>query len=226
VRFLPFLIIVGLLVPAPARAANFVAPEQIDVKSLLPPPPSEDSPRTKEEIEKILSLQANRNADDVKRIKYEADLTPFICGDVLGKSFNAADLPITARLLNEVAADTGAITRQTKHVFNRKRPPLVDARVSPCLSTDGSSSYPSGHSTYATVFGRVLAGLSPENRDKLIARSRQIGDDRVLAGVHFPSDIEAGRVLGNAIADRLFANPDFMWQLQSAEIECQGRLPR
>jgi acid phosphatase (class A) len=225
-RFLALLMMAGLLVPEPARGANFVAPDQIDVKSLLQPPPAEDSPQEKKEIEKIISLQANRSDDDVKRIKYEANLTPFICGDILGKSFNAADLPVTARLLNEIAADTGAITSHAKHVFNRKRPPLVDARVSPCLSTDGSSSYPSGHSTYATVFGRVLARLSPENTDKLLARSRQIGDDRVLAGVHFPSDVEAGRVLGNAIADHLFASPDFLWQLQSAEIECEGRLAK
>lgn len=52
---------------------------------------------------------------------------------------------------------------------------------------------------------RVLAppplSLSKEDRADLIA------EDRVLAGVHHPSDIEAGKKLGDAVFKKLLSNP-------------------
>jgi len=44
-------------------------------------------------------------------------------------------------------------------------------------------------------------------------RARQIGWDRVIAGVHYPSDIAAGRVLGLAIGEDMLASPDFKAEL-------------
>jgi len=54
-----------------------------------------------------------------------------------------------------------------------------------------------------------------------MARGRQIGDDRFLAGMHYPSDVAAGQKLGAEIARRLLANPDFREQLRQAARECR-----
>ena len=40
-------------------------------------------------------------------------------------------------------------------------------------------------------------------------RGREIGWDRVIAGLHHPSDIVAGRVLGQALAEAVLADPKF-----------------
>jgi len=52
-----------------------------------------------------------------------------------------------------------------------------------------------------------------------MARGQQIGDDRVLGGVHFPSDIEAGHTLAHALFDKLAASQDFQADLTKAKAE-------
>ena len=51
--------------------------------------------------------------------------------------------------------------------------------------------------------------MVPEKRDAIFARGREYGDNRVVDGVHYPSDVEAGRIDGTLVADALMANPEF-----------------
>src|SRR5262249_51158711 len=77
--------------------------------------------------------------------------------------------------------------------------PLAEAK------TSNSASYPSGHTTYGTVIGVVLAEMASEKRAELLARAADYGMSREVAGVHFPSDVEAGKVLGTIVAADEFA---------------------
>ena len=52
------------------------------------------------------------------------------------------------------------------------------------------------------------------------------GDDQVIAGVHFPSDVLAGRVLGRAIFDRLMDNPQFQEDLKQAKMEVETEMKK
>ena len=56
-----------------------------------------------------------------------------------------------------------------------------------------SPSYPSGHTTYGTLMGTILARMLPEKRDELYARITDYGHSRMIAGVHYRSDIDAGK---------------------------------
>jgi hypothetical protein len=53
-----------------------------------------------------------------------------------------------------------------------------------------------------------------------MARGRLIGDDRYIAGMHYPSDVEAGQKLGEEVAHRLLENRDFKIALDRAKEEC------
>jgi hypothetical protein len=57
--------------------------------------------------------------------------------------------------------------------------------------------------------GPILAELVPEPRDALIQRGEQIDWDRVIAEVHFPSDVATDRVLGQILARVLLGKPEF-----------------
>jgi acid phosphatase (class A) len=202
--------------------AKFVPPSALDFKAILTTAPSQDSEQEKQEMDEVLWLQKTRTPDEIKRAESEVTITAFSFSDVLGSWFNPDDLPITAKLMTQVGADVKADGEAAKNEFGRKRPFMVDPRVKPCVTLETTPSFPSGHSTRATVWAYVLADIFPEHRMALLARARQIGDDRVLAGLHFPSDVEAGRTLGKAIADQMLANPDFQAELEKAKAECMA----
>jgi acid phosphatase (class A) len=83
-------------------------------------------------------------------------------------------------------------------------------------------SHPSGHATGGMTYALVLAEMFPEHKDALIARGEQIGEDREVAGVHYPSDVVAGRKIAKEIVKRLLANPDFHAEMQKAIEECHA----
>jgi acid phosphatase (class A) len=82
-----------------------------------------------------------------------------------------------------------------------------------------SFGYPSGHSARGTVYALLVAELFPDKKDAVLAIGRTIGWDRVLIGKHFPTDVQAGRVLGQAIYRELSANAEFQHDLAEAKAE-------
>jgi acid phosphatase (class A) len=140
----------------------------------------------------------------------------------LGSWFKADDLPETAKLMKEVQKQAKPIYSGAKDFYGRKRPFKIDARIKPCLTLEDTPTYPSGHSTRAVMWATILGEMFPDKKDALMDRATQIGDDRVLGGLHFPSDVEAGRVLGAAIAAEFLKNPDFKAAMEKAKDECMA----
>ena len=85
-----------------------------------------------------------------------------------------------------------------KGLFRRRRPTdqVPEARR---LPTPGSSSMPSGHTASAAAFTRVVGAAYPRLRIPLNALAAAIGFSRVYTGVHHPTDVIAGWLLGKGI---------------------------
>lgn len=86
-----------------------------------------------------------------------------------------------------------------KHTLKRRRPPEIVPDFS-CLVTPADKfSFPSGH----TMAAFLLAGLCTNELGAMAAWlyiwASAVGASRVILGVHFPSDILAGALLGSAI---------------------------
>lgn len=210
-----------LFLQARARAdAQFIKLDDIDVKSLLAAPPADGSPEQQAEIATLLDRQGKRTPDEVARAKSEEEDTVFTFADVLGPWFNDHDLPATATLMHEVQKETKSATNAAKKVWDRKRPFLSDTRLEPCVVLEKSASYPSGHATRGIVFATLLAEIFPEHREQLLARGKLIGEDRIIGGVHYPSDVAAGQKLGAAIAAKMLADPNFKAELEKVKDEC------
>jgi membrane-associated phospholipid phosphatase len=203
-----------------ATKPRFIQPADVDWESILSAPPADDSTEHGEEIATVLHWQNKRTAEDVFRCREEATADGFIFAEVLGDWFDARTLPVTADLLNQTSIDAKAITLTAKEKWNRRRPYEADSEIHPCVEEDSSPAYPSGHAVRGIVWASVLSQIFPERRDQLMALGRRIGDDRVIAGIHWPSDIEAGQKLGAAIAGKLLDNVDFKIELQRAREEC------
>ena len=210
------------LAAGPATQPAYLAPDNFDFKALLGDPPADGSPTQMQEIDKVLSLQASRTPQDEARCKEEIDATAFIFADVLGKGFDATDMPVTAALMKEVQQQAKVVAGAAKVQWNRKRPFLTDTRIKPCVELEKTPSYPSGHATRGMVWALILAEIYPDHRDALLARGREFGDDRALGGVHYPSDVAAGQKLGAEIAKRLLADPQFREKLDKAKEEAMS----
>lgn len=213
------------LAPATTRPA-WVTPDQFDFKQLLGQPPADNSAEHRAEVNRMLDLQAARTPDQVRRCLDEVDVTAFAFASVLGDWFNEKDLPLTAKVMADANLNGKLITDAAKKHFARVRPPLAEPRIHPCVPLEHTGSFPSGHAMRGMLWAVLLADMFPDHRDALLARGRQIGDDRVLAGMHYPSDVAAGQKLGTEIAMRLLKNDDFRARLERAKQECLAKAPR
>ena len=222
-----------LLLAAPVMAAADDAPKPasyidaaaVDSKKLLPTPPANNSPETTQEIEYIFQQQSTRTPEQVARIQAEKDYSVGAFANVAGRvldKVSAGGLPATAALLNRVAATAKPIADTAASDWNRQPPFAINSRVFPAVEKPEGGSYPSGASTQATIDALVLSQLVPGQKDAILQRGREIGADQVTAGVNFPSDVLAGRILGNAVFKQMMQDPQFKSDLAAAKVEVRG----
>jgi acid phosphatase (class A) len=171
------------------------------------PPPDPGSEEQSAELAVVLWAQRTRMPEDVARAAAAVRPSLAAFSGALGEEMDATRLPLTRALLDRAVAAVRAETRPLKERYARPRPFAADPRVVPAVEREDSFSYPSGHATLGVVWAGLLADLRPERADALRLRGLQIGHDRVVAGLHWPSDVVAGQRLGAAILARLLADP-------------------
>jgi len=104
-------------------------------------------------------------------------------------------------LLASTLASNGMVTHFAKSHYDRPRPYQADPTIQPPVKLPRSSSYPSGHASSAFAAARVIATLAPSLATEAYSLATQVAVSRVYAGVHYPSDVVAGALLGTGIAE-------------------------
>jgi hypothetical protein len=103
-----------------------------------------------------------------------------------------------------------AVEMRFKHDFACWRPADLSAQVQPMITTPEHGAFPAGHAAQAYAVAIVLEKLlglaSQDKRAVQLQRiAARISINRVVAGVHFPVDLSAGRVLGLALGEYFLA---------------------
>ncbi|HTB21971.1 MAG TPA: phosphatase PAP2 family protein [bacterium] len=207
-----------------ATSDTYPITEQVDLSKLLAPPPARDSAQTKMEIEELLKIQGARTDAAAAAAVADHNYSVFRFADVMGPKFNEADLPLTSAFFDKVVATGKSVVEPAKDFWGRDRPFVVDSRIRPVMKEAKSFSYPSGHSTAGTLMAIVLANMVPERSGAIFARGWEFARNRLVAGEHFPSDIQAGRIAGTVIASHLFENEEFKADFAAARIELRAAL--
>ncbi|MER2266272.1 acid phosphatase [Methylobacterium oxalidis] len=197
-----------------------------DTVAILPPPPASHS--AAEAADKA-AFNATRALKGTTRWELAASdvaegapaiLDNFAC--VLGTRLDQARVPALMTLLERARLDIARGTRAPKVHYRRLRP-FVGNEAPICVQRSqqlaDSYSYPSGHASQGWAYALIMASLVPEKASAILVRGRAYGESRVICGVHWMSDVEAGRTNGAAIVAALQANATFRADLERARAD-------
>jgi hypothetical protein len=87
-----------------------------------------------------------------------------------------------------------------KYTYWAIRPFQLDPTLTTLFATPNHPSYPSAHSTISTGVTDVMAYLFPTRAFTLHLVAIEAGWARIVAGIHYQSDIDSGNVLGHKVA--------------------------
>jgi len=205
----------GRLISPIERAAHHVAGSPFYVNaevyktSAFQPPPALDSQAQKADLAAVLDWQQKRTPQDCARSQATADADyDFFWGDK--PLFPSPLPPEVKKFFKHLDYDAGEAINNMKNRYARLRPFKGYAEVQSCIYKSKGYSYPSGHASYSRIFVDVLGDIAPERREEFLKRADEMAADRVVGGVHYPTDIAAGKVFGDDFHARLLKSQDYL----------------
>lgn len=178
-----------------------------------PPPPAPDSERMTQELDEVRTVERTpRRIAAALFWEYAAGGTRSyqFWNEQLGRTLLEHrvdhDAPRAARayaLLNVALYDAAVACWDAKYAYWAIRPVQLDPGLRPLFATPNHPSYPSGHSCFGAAAATVLAHLFPADAAAFEALALEASESRLWAGIHFRSDLDAGRALGRAVGRRV-----------------------
>lgn len=182
---------------APQGKIYYLAPWQVELDS-VPPAPAAGSAADRADLAEVKRWQEERTPAQCAAANAQPDATyDNFFGAISPFGENAPKE--VEKIFFKVRADTASMVFLLKRKYERPRPFLRDPALVPCLDREGGYAYPSGHSAVARVFGLMLSELVPANALKYMSYADQAALNRVIGGVHHPSDTAAGKKLGDVV---------------------------
>lgn len=209
---------------ARAERDYYINPSSVDLVHILAPPPPPDSVAGKADLQAVMDAQRTWTPAIAASAQADAQLSVFRFADVIGPVFKPENLPFTTKFFERISGDEAQVVRVAKIYFHRPRPFVVGAEVQPADRSAANASYPSGHATFAYVDAIILADMLPEKAAAIFARADAYAHNRVIEGVHYPTDLEAGRISASVIDNVFLHNARFMADYGKARIEVRHAL--
>ncbi len=213
---------------APGMLEGYLPREALpDSLALLPEPPTSGSAAFALDQEVAQRSVSLRGTPRWTQAAVDADLSfpnasgIFSCA--LGVPITEASTPHLYLLLRRTLTDVGLSTYAAKDYYKRSRPfasnneAICTPAEQAAIAKDGS--YPSGHTAVGWAWALVLAEISPDQGNAILARGLAYGESRNVCNVHWHSDVVQGRVMGAATVARLHAQPEFLADLEAAKDE-------
>ena len=211
----------------PPRLQGYLASGRaLDDTAFLPPPPAAGSPLAAADLAVYRETRAlegdprwTRAASD-NVIGLDALLADYRCA--LGVDLVPEEMPALSRMLMRAGADLFPLIGAAKDRYQRPRPFVLEPAavcIEPSADLAESGAYPSGHAAVGWLYALLLAEIDPANAGAIVARGRAYGESRVVCGVHWVSDIDAGRTLATALVAALHGNGEFAGEVVAARTE-------
>lgn len=219
-----FLLASSVALAAPPATHDFIAASAVDFHAYLSAPPDPASIAARGEQDLMRSLQAARTAEQATWTKHYEKLTVLhLLAPVLGDWCTAESLPRTAELFEKIRREARPTIDAAKSNWNRPRPYMFDSTLTPAVERPTSTSYPSGHSYDSALYATLLSHLFPDHETDWAKQAALVRWSRVLGGAHYPSDTVAGKILGEAVGQKMLESPALLKALDEAKAEINAQ---
>ena len=152
--------------------------------------PQLSPPDGKEELDEVLAIMEEKELDSGE-IKETDKFPKKMLFSIVGKKQSD---------YKDLVDDLKIYTIKEKMKHKRARPYQISDKIDkPKTDTLDSPSYPSGHTIEAIGIATFLSDKFPDKKKELMDAANNISLARLQMGVHFPSDIEAGKQIGEII---------------------------
>ncbi|MBV8067981.1 MAG: phosphatase PAP2 family protein [Candidatus Eremiobacteraeota bacterium] len=199
--------------PAVASVAHgyyYLKPNEINLSVLLPPPPEAASAQERSDEEQVAAAVAARSPAQLFEAEEASKRSVFFFASSIGPNFSAARLPLTAAFFQRVRSDVAELVDGAKAYWQRPRPGGVQRP---------RGSYPSGHAAFAASSAILLSQLVPAKRDAIFEQARTFAENRILLGLHYPSDVTSGWNAGTLAAYVMMRDRTFRHDFAAVKTE-------
>ena len=208
--------------------AYFTQSELPNMVNFLPPPPEFESSRfAADQTQYLWGIRQRQDPERAEMAIRDANygmqtIIQEFC-PILGLEITKEGTPELYTLLQDVGATCDSISNRAKERYMRTRPfvyynqPTLVPEQEEEHITNGS--YPSGHTVLGWTMALLLSDINPTVADALLARGYEYGQSRVIAGYHWQSDVDAGRLGASVLYAKLQGNERFREQLAKAQQE-------
>ena len=226
--FLILLLLVALTVHS-QEPLPLLTPQQMpNPIHFLPPPPDSGSAafaydQSQYRWGKEQRLDSARLAIAVRDADWSINCICREFSEPFGMTISKEATPAIYWMLYVGLISTDMVGKLPKDFYHRTRPyvyynePTIYPQDEEELRNNGS--YPSGHTIEGWSAALLLTELNPDRADTILARGYMYGQSRVIAGYHWQSDVDAGRLAASAAVARLHADKRFQRLMKKARRE-------
>jgi membrane-associated phospholipid phosphatase len=198
----------------------------LDSASELRPPAPPDRGAARLELEALRAMTSERDAAALDQVSYWDSAAPGHRWNEIAIAQGLKDgIAIGAyrvlALVHVAIYDATVAAWDAKYSYNRPRPSEADPSLTTVVPNPSSPSYPSEHAAAAGAASTVLAYLFPNDAQFFMEKAEMAGQSRLIAGVQYPSDVEAGLELGRAVAARVIDRA----RVDGADAKWTGTMP-
>lgn len=155
--------------------------------------------------------------------EYSTAMVAKVFGEAMDIKITQEQTPAIWALLDTVLKKSSETVDRLKEIRFRKRP-FVQLNEPSFVPGDeekerGKSSFPSGHTSLGWSEALVMAEVAPEKQDTILRRGYEYGENRMIVGYHWFTDIEATRQLASAFIANMHAGEGFREMIRRAREE-------
>jgi len=182
-------------------------------------PAANGSVETVAELNSLMFFKKERTPDQLTKIKNEDNADSVLSIFEQEGLFDPHKTPKTKMFFDQTRQDVEYFILRDKKKFSRVRPSMLNSDLELVVQNPPYAAYPSGHAAQSFFVAYTLGHLNPEQAGTYEQLAREIAHRREVAGIHYPSDSEAGFRLAKNVFNGLMQNEKVKALYNQAEKE-------